>query len=62
MSQDNELCRSDDLASEEIEKMAKCGITRIPIYCYQAGQYRYANLGNAVAHTLREAMRAGAHE
>ena len=62
MSKENERCQSDDLTSEEIEEMRRYGITRLPVYHYQAGKYRYANLRDAVAQAKREASRTSTYE
>ena len=62
MSEETDRCQFDDLAGEEIEEIRKYGITRLPVYHYQAGQYRYANLRDAVAQAEREALGASAHE
>ena len=62
MVKESICCQSDDLTSEEIEEMGKYGITRLPVYYYQAGQYRYANLRDAIAQAKREGLRTGTHE
>lgn len=54
--------RSDDLTAEDLTEMHKYEVARVPVYFYQAGQYRYANLKDAIAQAKREALRAGTRE
>lgn len=59
---DDPAHRSDDLTAEDLAEMRKYEVTRVPVYYYQAGPYRYANLKDAIAQAQREVLRAGARE
>ena len=47
-----ELCPA--ISSEDAEKMAKYGITRVPVDYFHYGDFRYTNLKDAIAQAKRQ--------